>query len=125
VRAIAASAVFCLIIAVLELASGRLAGSIHAGGPVVAVVATAVVLDLAGEWRFRRRGTIGGVAQLHRLGDVELAMAELERLEIPALARSRHFRALYHVFAPFAPVEILVPAADAERAREALDALLS
>lgn len=126
VRAIAASVAFLLAVGGLELAISRYAAPLYLGGPVIAVVATAVVLDVVGEWRFRRRhGAVVAAWPLHRLDDVDLALGELERGGIPAFARSRHFRALYHLFAPFSPVEILVPAADAERAGEVCHSIRS
>lgn len=126
IRAIAAGVAFCLIVAGLDLAINRYAGPLYLGGTVIAVIATAVVMDLVAEWRFRRRhGAVAAAWSVQRIAAADLAVAELSRAEIAALARTRRFRALFHFFAPFAPIEILVPAADGERARESLATLLA
>jgi len=77
----------------------------------------AVVMDVAAEARARRRlGPLVPAFALHRVYAVEPALAALGEAGIPAAARARYFRALLHVLAPFAPIELLVPAARAEEA---------
>ena len=43
-------------------------------------------------------------------------LAALEATGIPAFPRARAYRTLFHFFAPWAPVELLVPDARAEEA---------
>ncbi|HYD41990.1 MAG TPA: hypothetical protein VEB43_14265 [Anaeromyxobacter sp.] len=81
------------------------------------VMAGATVMDLAAEARARRRlGPLVPAFALHRVYAVEPALAALAQAGIPAAARARYFRALFHAFAPFAPVELLVPAPRAQEA---------
>jgi hypothetical protein len=76
-----------------------------------------VVMDLAAEARARRGfGPLVPVFPLHRVYAVEPALAALGQAGIPAVARARYFRALFQFFAPFSPIELLVPP---ERAEEA------
>jgi hypothetical protein len=86
-----------------------------------ALLALALVLavgaDLRAELEARARapGLVSARA-LHRVYAVEPAMRALTAAGIPAFPRTRHLRMLFHFFAPWAPVEILVPP---ERAAEA------
>jgi hypothetical protein len=56
------------------------------------------------------------VRELHPVFAVEPVLRALGAAGIEPLARTRHFRALFHFFAPYAQIEILVPS---ERAAEA------
>jgi hypothetical protein len=86
-------------------------------------VVTAVILDLVAEWRFRRRhGALVPVWPLHRLYAVDPALDLLHAAGIPAHPRSVHARTLLQFFAPYLPVDLLVPEADAARARALLSA---
>jgi hypothetical protein len=81
------------------------------------IAAVALVLDVIDEAQaVRRHGTLVAVWPEHRLYAVGSALEALERQGIPGLARSAHQRALWHFFAPYIPVQILVPR---ERAQEA------
>lgn len=99
-------------------------------GPIVPAVAklatlAAVALDLGAEWRARR--TLGPLSRawcLHRTYAVAPALAALEREGIPAFARSRHLRTLFPFLASWAPIDLLVPPHDVERARAYLAARL-
>ncbi|PKN57165.1 MAG: hypothetical protein CVU56_12245, partial [Deltaproteobacteria bacterium HGW-Deltaproteobacteria-14] len=61
---------------------------------------------------------------LHRTYAVAPALAALEREGIPAFARSRHLRMLFPFLGSWAPIDLLVPPGDAERARAYLAARL-
>ena len=75
----------------------------------------AVLLDLAAEVRARSRGMLlVTVRPLHRVYVVEPALQALSEAGVSAFARTRYFRALYHFFAPYAPIEILAPPEHAE-----------
>jgi preprotein translocase subunit SecY len=77
----------------------------------------AVALDVVREAQARSRlGELEAVWPEHRLYAVDTALATLAEAGIPAFARSANHRALWHFFAPFIPVQILVPPARAEEA---------
>lgn len=85
------------------------------------VVLLSIGRDLIGEARFRaEEGALAVAWPIQRLYLVEGALAVLERADIPAYPRGLHHRLLGQVFSPWVPVELLVPAADLERARAAL-----
>lgn len=80
-------------------------------------VLVAVVADVRSEWRARGAGSaMVAVRPLHRAYAVEPVLRALAAAGIGGFARTRHFRALFHVFAPYAPIEILVPPARAAEA---------
>jgi hypothetical protein len=81
---------------------------------------TAVLLDAVAEWRARRRADLVGVWPIHQVGMVEAAAQVLARAGITPHLRSRHYRTLFGFFAPWAPVEVMVPR---ERAGEAVTIL--
>jgi hypothetical protein len=82
---------------------------------------TAVLLDVIAEARaLRRHGPLVAVWPEHRVRAVDEALSVLERAGIPALARSVHHRTLWHFFAPFIPIQLLVPAARGEEASRLL-----
>jgi len=90
-------------------------------GVVSLVLGTAIAVDLAREWRFRSAfPDAGRVASLHRTGAVGPTLEALGRRDVPALARARCFRGLLRTFGAFTPVEIYVPEASRDLAREAL-----
>jgi hypothetical protein len=87
------------------------------------VLLPAVLLDLRGEHRFLgEHGPLASVWPLHRLYAVDAALARLRAAGIPAHARHVHARSLWQLFAPWLPVELLVPAAHAPRAAALLAA---
>ena len=63
-----------------------------------------------------RRGASPGARRLYRVYAAEPALQALAAAGIPAFPRALRYRSLFHFFAPWAPVELLVPA---ERALEA------
>ncbi len=112
------SVTFVTLLVALEHAALRWA---HVPLPTVALAAaTAAGVDLAREWRDRRGGAWVAAWPLARPWQADVALAALRARDIPAFARGDAFRSLYHFFAPWAPVEVMVPV---ERAAEA-EALL-
>jgi hypothetical protein len=92
--------------------------ALHVGTLLSVFIVTAVARDLWEEAAARSRGLVVAIGwPVHRVYAVDPLLAALSRAGIPADARTRHYRALFHAFAPYAPIEILVPperAADAE-----------
>lgn len=106
-------------IAALPIVAEELgAGDVPAYDLIVgALVAVAVARDLLGEWQARREGpALVAIRPLQRVYAVEPVLRALAAAGITAHARSRHYRSLFHFFAPYAPIEILV---QPERAAEA------
>jgi hypothetical protein len=84
---------------------------------VVVIAPTAIVLDLMGEWSFRRRhAQVVGAWPIHRVYAVAPALEALAKNGIPAYPRGLHHRTLLQFFGAYVPVELLVPGGDAERA---------
>jgi preprotein translocase subunit SecY len=83
------------------------------------VVLAAVALDLRQEWGARRRG--GGLVkvwELHRLYATAPVVDKLAERGITPLLRGLHFRSLFYFFAPYVPVDVMVPGDRADEARE-------
>lgn len=81
----------------------------------------AIGLDLWDEIRFRRRH--GSAAVLVRLDNVHFSYRleeDLQQAEIDALARGHQLRSLYFFFGALYKIDMLVPAAQLDRAREIL-----
>jgi hypothetical protein len=89
------------------------------------VVAVAVLLDLAAEWRGRRavRDAVP-VWPLQRVQATDVALSALAARGVPAFVRAAHHRSLLHVFGPHVPATIHVPAAQAAAAEATLRRLL-
>jgi hypothetical protein len=88
------------------------------------IMVTAIGMDLMAEWRARcQHSDLVPVWPLHRVQATDLALSALRGAGIAAHARGRYFRALFHFFAPFVAIEILVPSAHADRARDILAGL--
>jgi len=80
-----------------------------------------VASDVASELRFRRRrGALAAVWPVHRLYLLQGMLNALQAAGIPAFPRGRRFRTLWNFLTPYAPVDILVQAEHAERARAIL-----
>jgi hypothetical protein len=117
-RSLAQSIVMCWGLAAVEwmCADAGLAISI-----MTVVILSCVAMDIAGELRFRRRhGELVAVWPVHRLYTLQGLLSALEAAEIPAFPRCRHYRTLWNFLAPYAPVDIFVPAALAEKAHATL-----
>ncbi|WP_428268562.1 SecDF P1 head subdomain-containing protein [Haliangium sp.] len=101
---------------------------VRAGTPydlVGLIVATAVAMDLLAEWRaLRGRRDLVSVWPVHRVQVLSLALDALRGAGIEAHARGAYHRSLLHFFGPFVPIELMVPAADADRARQLVHGLL-
>jgi hypothetical protein len=88
---------------------------------VGATLTACVVADVVGELRFRsRQGAVAGVWPVHRLYLLTPLLRALDAADISAFPRARRYRTLWNFFAPFAPVEILVPIGDAARSEAIL-----
>jgi hypothetical protein len=75
-----------------------------------------VVADVVGELGFRsRHGALAAAWPVHRLYLLTPLLRALDAAGIAAFPRARHYRTLWNFFAPFAPVEILVPIAEVRR----------
>jgi hypothetical protein len=86
---------------------------------------TAMVMDLAGEWRARKEhGAMASAWPEHRVYAVDPILDALAHANIPAHAKNVHLRTLLQFFGPFCPIEILVPEARVAEAREILRARL-
>jgi preprotein translocase subunit SecY len=86
------------------------------------VLAAAAGLDLAGEWRYRTgRDEVAIGWSEHRIYAVDTDLATLSEAGIAAYPRAVCFRTLLQFFGPYLPIDLLVPARDAARARALLD----
>ena len=89
---------------------------------VQAMAAALVGLDATREWRARRRlGALVSVRPVHRLAELQPLLHLLAREGIEAFPRSVAYRATLQFFGPQVPIELLVPAAQADAARQVLD----
>jgi preprotein translocase subunit SecY len=89
------------------------------------VILAFVVVDLREESRaWKRHPSLVKVWELHRLYAVSPVRQALEDKGIPFHLRGLGFRSLFYFFAPYVPVEVLVPKENAEMAEDTiLDAL--
>jgi hypothetical protein len=86
------------------------------------ILAAAAGLDLAGEWRYRTgRDEVAIGGSEHRIYAVDTALVTLSEAGIAAYPRAVCFRTLLQFFGPYLPIDLLVPARDAARARALLD----
>lgn len=84
---------------------------------IAAAMVFALAVDLFGEWKARADAAVMvPVRPLHRVYAVEPVLRALGAAGIEGFARTRHFRALFHFFAPYAAIEVLVAPARAEEA---------
>ena len=93
------------------------------GTGVMALIGTAVVLDIIDDARARRErlAPVAVLHQIQRAGIVERLLADAK---IRCHIHASNIRQLYAFFAPWAPAVVLVPEADAEAARKQLDDVL-
>lgn len=110
---------FVLGVLLLGEFGGELLRSI---GAVNVVLVTAIAVDVLREWSFRHAHAdqLVAVEERHRLWNVPPTLTRLHKRGIDAFARGRAHRSMLHVFAPYVPVQILVPADRAAEARQAL-----
>jgi hypothetical protein len=105
------------LVALLPLVTRELVPSFGVASALAVVLVAAVALDLRSEVRARAgHGPLACARALHRAWLTEPVLAALQSAGVPAWARTRHFRALYHFFAPYAPILVLVPADRLEEA---------
>jgi SecY len=111
-RSHARSVALALGLAVLPLAAARVGVPTPIWVETIfgLAMAIAVALDLRDEARWRARRVPWALAHpSQRVYAVEPALDALRTAGIDAVARTARFRALFHFFAPFAPIEIFVP----------------
>ena len=93
--------------------------------PTLAIL-VATALDLGAEWRACAvYGPLAAAGRLHQIYAVDPALQTLAAAGIPVVPRALAFRTLFHFFAPYAPIEFLVPAERAAEAETLLRPLLA
>src|SRR5262249_18225601 len=103
----------------------RLVGGYAAAGICAAAVGAAFFLDALAEVRFRReQGDVVCIWSEHRPYAIEPLRAARASAHVPVVMRSWMPRRLLQFVAPFVPIEVLVPAAYAERATAIAQKLL-
>jgi hypothetical protein len=88
---------------------------------IALLLGVAIVQDLLDEARMRRTGTWASAWPLHRVYEVEPALTALSAAGILAWARGQYARATMQFFAPYFPIELMVPVDKAEEARALLE----
>lgn len=83
------------------------------------VIVVAVAMDAVDEWRARGRDLVP-VWPLHRVYAVEPVLRWLEEAGVPGSVRGLHLRTLFHFFAPWAAIDVLVAPEDAARAYDVI-----
>ncbi len=121
-RALAWTTALLALFAFATLAGGSWSGFgyLPALGSGAIIVVIAVGFDLVGEWRFRSRfgDSVAGLVELDNVHLASYLHGRLRAHGIDALVRSYHYRSLFFFFRPLVKMELLVPAAELERARE-------
>jgi hypothetical protein len=109
-------------VALAPIASALLGAPIEvpAAGILALAILVAVARDLRAEAAFRRRvaAPVATALPVHRVYAVEPALQALAAAGIPAFPRALRYRTLFHFFAPWAPVEMLVPVGREPEAEE-------
>lgn len=92
---------------------------------VLLITGTALALDIRAEILARAASPEPLVAawSLSRVPAVDLTVEALAAEDIHAHPRGSHLRSLFYFFAPYLPVEVLVPASEVDRARALCEAL--
>lgn len=116
------SVLFIIIVALAEAWAVQRIG-IYASNTVSIILATGIICDLLREWRAKGSDPhLTPVWEIHQTYAVAPAMRLLEAERIRAFAKGTRLRSLLQFFGPYVPVQILVPAADAQRAHALLQA---
>jgi hypothetical protein len=116
-KAVLASTGFVVALQLIERRVGAALGDLPLIGVVPLVMFAAVGLDVREEWRaIRKHGELAAVWPEHRVYAVDKALLALENAGIPAFPRAVHHRTLWHFFAPYIPVVIMVPKSKSEEA---------
>lgn len=106
-------AAIALVVPLLDEVTGGSSAPLAAG--VVAL--TAIAMDLRAEWHARRRApSLVPIWPVHRIYEVDVAVAILAERGIEVHPRAVHHRTLLQFFGPYVPVDLLVPE---DRAAEA------
>jgi hypothetical protein len=121
--AITRTLVFVGALFLLSLPAQRLGG--YAVDTVSLALATALVLDVLAELRARKAAPdLVAVWPEHRPYAIAAARRALDTAGIASHARGAGPRRLLQFFGPYAPIDLMVPRADTERATEILRATL-
>jgi hypothetical protein len=99
-------------VALVPTAAALLGVPVHVSAELLVALAAvaAVAWDVQGELAARGGGrALESALPVHRVYAVAPAMDALAAAGIPAFPRALRYRTLFHFFAPWAPVEILVP----------------
>ncbi len=123
--AAARAVLFFGLLLVAERLVQALSGGLYSPDTIALVVATAVLLDLAREWRAHAGRDLVPVWEIHQVYAVDPALAALAGAGIDAHARSAFHRTLLQFFGPLVPVAVLVPRAQVDAALAVLRAGLS
>jgi preprotein translocase subunit SecY len=117
------SLTFLVVLFAIAQLAGRYSG-LPAGASGLALL-TALGLDLVAEWRARAATPeLVPVWPEHRSYAVPIARHALAAAGITLHARGEHLHRLLQFYGPYAPVDLMVPRADAERAAELLQKIL-
>ncbi len=101
------------------LAESYLAAEVLGVSMVALAVVIAIMRDIETTRRFvTKHGPVVSVEELHRPYLLPIVMEALHDAGIPAHPRGRDHRAMGQFFAPYVPIEILVPATQQEEATE-------
>jgi preprotein translocase subunit SecY len=122
-RAVLVSLAMLLAIAgAYQLTATTSAGAAAWCEPLAAMMFAAVALDAFDDLRVRR-GDLVVIWPLHQAQHAELVCAVLADAGIECHLAASHLRALLAWFGPYAPIDVLVPAASADAARGKIGAL--
>ena len=122
-KAVMLECVLFIVVAVLVEVWAVQRIGIYAPTTVSILLATGIVCDLVREWRAKESDPhLTPVWEIHQTYAVAPAMRLLEAERIRAFAKGTRLRSLLQFFGPYVPVQILVPAADAQRAHALLQA---
>ena len=101
------------------LAESYLAGAVLGVSMVAFAVVIAIMRDIETTRRFvTTHGPVVSIDELHRPYLLPIVMEALQDAGIPAHPRGRDHRAMGQFFAPYVPIELLVPATDEQKATE-------
>jgi hypothetical protein len=90
-----------------------------------AALVTAAIMDLVAEWRAMwRRDDLRPIWPLHQVQRADQVLDALVRNGVQVHARGLYVRSMLHFFAPFVPVLLFVPEAQAQEARAIVAAQL-
>ena len=95
----------------------RTLGSANAPRAIPVILLTGIMADLIGEWRARAEGArLVPIWEIHQVYAVPPTMLLLRAQGFHPFAKGLRLRSLLQFFGPYAPIEILVPAGEAQPA---------